>query len=152
VTSPAGIIPITYDGSDLQAANLSVFFWIAKGLFEVPTVRGEDVTVAALAGQSERNRLNHTLPIEIRGQVTADPSITDLEDARASFWDNYLVIRTLFAPNRLRATLTATLPNGAEYSISARPLNILTTEEIASEYWSGSIELEGYDDWEAAGS
>lgn len=152
MSSPVATVGLTYAASDIQSANLSIFFQIERGLFEVPTVRGEDVTIPALAGQSERNRMNHTLPIVLRGMVRADPAITDVDDARADFWDKYLSVRTLFAPNRQRAELAATLPNGTVLTISARPLNIITTQEIAAEFWSGSVELEGYDDWAAAGS
>lgn len=152
MTSAVATIGLTFDGQDLQTSDLSIFLEIVRGLNEPPTVRGKDITVPALAGRIEANRVNDVLPIELRGLVRASSSATDRDDQMASFRANVSAVRALFATNRARADLVATLEDGTEQSISARPLNLVWGEVIQSEYATVSIELEGYDDWGAAGS
>jgi hypothetical protein len=148
VTSPVSHIGLIYSGTDLQESDLTIFFEIDRGLDEVPSVRGTDTVVPALAGRIERNRVNDVLPIVLRGFVRADPTLTDATLIRADFRTRMRALRLLFAPDGGRQDLIATLEDGDTATISALPMNINTVVQIGSEYWSGSIELEGYDDWE----
>jgi hypothetical protein len=154
VTSPLGLVGLTYAGTDLQQADLQWFFQIVRGLNEPPSVRGDDTIVPYLAGRVEGSRENDVLTIELRGNVRADPDETTTAGARASFADNRATIRGLFHPKRDRADLVATLENGAILTISARPLpGSMWSEQVGSEWADVSIELEGYDDWaEVTGS
>lgn len=147
MTTPVAVVPLSFDATDLQASNLSVYFEIVRGLYEQAKVRGEDDVIPALEGRWETNRKKDILPIVLKGMVQADPTLTDVDDIRSSFWTNYRTIRTLFEPDRARADLVAVLPNGVTLTISARPMNIITDTVIDGEYWSGTVELEGYDDW-----
>lgn len=154
MTSPVGIIGLTYDGSDLQLSDLQVFLQIVRGLNEPPTVRGSDYVVPALAGRIEANRVNDVVSIVLEGIVRADPAQTTTSAARASFRNRVQSVRTLFRPDRARAPLVATLEDGTIWTISARPLpGIVWSEPVPSELANVSIELEGYDDWtEVVGS
>lgn len=153
MTSPAATVGLTYAATDLQQSDLQWFFQVVKGLNEPPSVRGVDVTVPALTGRIEGNRKNDVLAIELVGWVRGDPAETTRSNAIASYRDNAQAIRTLFATNRARAELIATLENGSVLSISARPLNAIWTDAVQSEFVNVSIELEGYDDWtEVSGS
>lgn len=152
MTSPVAPIGLTYDGVDLQQSDLQWFFEVERGLDEVPSVRGKDTVIPGAAGRFEQNRRNDTIQIVLRGFVQADPALTDVDDRRASFRTNIQTIRALFAPNRLRAELAALLEDGSIEVLSARPINIVGGREIASEFRELSIELEGYDDWQAGGS
>jgi hypothetical protein len=149
VTTAVAPIGLTYAGSDLQLADLSIFLQIVHGLNETPAVRGVDAVVPALAGRVEGNRINDTIPIILEGIVRADPTTTTTATARASFRAKAASIRTLFASNRARANLVATLEDGTTTkTISARPLpGMIWNELILSEIATVSIELEGYGDW-----
>jgi hypothetical protein len=148
MTSPAASIGLTYDGSDLQLADLSIFIEIVHGLNEPPSVRGSDVVVPALAGRVEGNRVNDVVSIVLEGIVRADPTTATTATARTSYRAKVAAVRTLFASNRARANLVATLESGATKTISARPLpGIIWNELIQSEIATVSIELEGYGDW-----
>lgn len=152
MSSPVAVVGLTYAGTDIQNANLAVFFEITRGLNEVPSVRGKDVTVPVRPGRIARSRVIDTLQIILEGQVTTDPTETDPDLSKASYRTNWTAVRSLFAPDRDVADLVATLEDGSSLTVPARPLNIVTRYEIPGWYWSGSIELEGLSDWEASGS
>jgi len=148
MTSPIATIALTFDGIDLQRSDLQVFLEIVHGLNETPSVRGTDTIVPGLAGRIEGNRINDVLPITLEGLVRADPTTTTTSAAIASFRDNMQSIRTLFASNRARANLVATLEDGTTATISARPLpGIIANDTVKSEFANVSIELEGSGDW-----
>lgn len=153
MTTAVGIVALSYDGTDLQQSDLQLFLQIVHGLNETPSVRGSDYVVPARAGRVEANRVNDVLSIVLEGHVTGDPTETTTSGARSSFRDNMQALRFLFRPDRARADLVATLENGTVLAISARPLNIVLSEPVPSEFAAVSIELEGYDDWaEVVGS
>ena len=147
MSNPYAVVGLTYDGQDIQQADFTIYFWIVSGLIETPTVRGVDTVVPALAGRVEGNRVNDVLPIVLEGAVMADPSLTDLSAMRADWRTNVRAIRSLFASNRARADLVATLEDGDVLTISARPMNIVQLRSVEGEYVGLNIELEGYDDW-----
>lgn len=147
MTLPIASIPLTYDGTSLQSSDLQIYLQITRGLNESPSVRGVDVTVPALAGRVEANRINDVLSIVLEGHVTADPADLTTATARDSYRTNVMAVRALFATNRARADLVATLEDGSTATISARPLNLLWGESVQSEYATVNIELEGYGDW-----
>ncbi len=148
MTSPVAPVGLTYAAQDLQASDLSVFFEIIAGLGEPPSVRGVDVIVPALDGRVEGNRKNDILHIELEGYVGAAASATNTQDRRESFQANRAAVRVLFATNRARAALVATLEDGAtQLTIDARPMNMIWTTIVGSELAKVNIELEGYGDW-----
>lgn len=147
------IIPLSYDGSSIQDFDGGIWLEIAVGLAETPSVRGVDTTIPALAGTLPGNRVNHTLAIELRGHVRAGSSISGTVPERADHYTNLRAVRQIFRPDRDRALLAATLPDGTIIGIQARPLNIIANEIVAGEYTELSISLEGDDDWaEVTGS
>lgn len=152
MSNDVALIGLTYNGQDLQDPDLQVFLEIERGIDEVPTVRGKDSIVPGADGRTERNRKNDTLSIVLRGFVQADPGLTDVADRRASYRANMAGVRALFHSSNPRADLVATLEDGTVQTISARPMNIILGTYLASEYRAISIELEGYGDWEPAGS
>jgi hypothetical protein len=152
VTSGVAVVGLTYDGSDIQLSDLSIFLEIRRGLNEAPSVRGVDTIVPARAGRIAQSRINDMLSIELYGQVTTDPAETFADDARASYRDKWVGVRALFASNRDPTDLVATLEDGTTQTISARPLNIVVPNEIPGWFANVSIELEGFDDWTPGGS
>jgi hypothetical protein len=152
MTSAVATVGLTYDSADLQASDLSVFLEIIHGLAEPPSVRGSDTIVPGLAGRIEGNRIHDVLMIELEGFVRADESEVGTDDARASFATNRATVRSLFDTDRARAALIATLEDGTQLSIMARPLNAIWNTVIPSEFATVSISLEGYGDWEPLGS
>lgn len=152
MTSGLASIGLSYDGVDLQDWDNGVFLQVVVGLNEPPSVRGVDVTVPSLPGRIEANRVNDVIAIELRGIVRADTITTTTTTARSSYRLNAAAIRALFATNRARADLVATLEDGTDVVISARPLNLLWPESIQSEFANLSVQLEGYDDWAPVGS
>lgn len=148
MTSAVASVALTYAGTDIQLADLSIFFQIIHGLNETPSVRGTDTTVPALAGTVEGNRVKHLLPIVLEGIVRADPTTTTTATARASYRAKELIVRALFAPDRARANLVATLEDATTKTISARPMpGMIWNELVQSELAFVSIELEGSGDW-----
>ncbi len=145
MSSPAAVVALSYDGSDLQIEDLSIFLEIAHGLNEPPQVRGSDTVVPALAGRVEGNRVNDVLPIELVGLVSPSADATTRAEQLASFRTNALAVRALFATDRAVADLVATLEDGTVVAISARPMNAIWNERPI--FATVSIELEGYDDW-----
>jgi len=151
MTSPLATIGLTYDGVDLQTSDLQLFLEIVHGLNETPSVRGVDTTVPALAGRVEGNRVNDILVVTLEGLIMADPTTTTRAGVIASFRDNCQTVRALFASNRARADLVATLENGDVWTVSARPMpGIIWSEPAKSELAQVSIELEAYGDWVAS--
>lgn len=146
MTNPAATVPLTYDNTDVQLADFQIFLQIVSGLNESPTVRGKNVTVPGRAGTSHRAKVNATLPIELRGVVRADPALTDVTDAKASFRDNQRIVRELF-DLRERRELAAELENGDVVTIQAEPQNLLWNEFATGFGAEVSIVLEGNDDW-----
>lgn len=140
------IVGLTYDGTDLVDWPSGIFAEIVEGIGSVPVVRGEDTTIPEAAGTLEGNRVNDHLPIELRVQVRAQEDEVGLAQ-RASYFDNLLAVRTLFATNRTRADLVAVLPNGTTLTISAAPRNIIPAEVYPGEYAELSIRLDGDGDW-----
>lgn len=150
MTSPAAVVGVTYAGTDLQLSDLSIFLEIKSGLDETPSVRGSDVVVPALAGRITGNRINDVLVVTLEGWVRADPTTTTTATARTSCQAKRETVRALFASNRARANLVATMPSGQIRTISARPLpGMIWNEVVAGEFYRVSVELEGYGDWVA---
>lgn len=147
MTSPLAVIGLTYAGTDLQVISTGIFLEIARGLLDPPRVRGEDVVVPYLAGRSARARENDVLPIELRGFVMASSASTTQATQRTSYEANWRSLRLLFATNRARANLVATLASGTVATISALPMNMLWDEFITGELGAPSVELEGFADW-----
>jgi len=69
MTNAVAVIGLTYDGTDLQAADFGVFLELVRGLNEPPAVRGVDLIVPSRAGRIVRNRVADALTIELRGYV-----------------------------------------------------------------------------------
>jgi hypothetical protein len=153
MTTAVSTVALSYDGTDLQPSDLHFLLKVYRGLWEPPSVRGTDTVIPAAEGRFEGNRVNDVQRIELRGWVRSTPATdSDVEDAVDSYQDTLLSLRTLFANNRDRADLVATLRDGTAMTISARPMNILTAEVIEGWITTISVELEGYGDWEAGGS
>jgi hypothetical protein len=153
MTSPLATVGLSFDGVDLQTADLQIFLEIVHGLNEPPSVRGSDTIVPGLAGRIEGNRINDVLVIGLEGLFRADPTTTTHDDAIASYRGNVNTVRSLFLPNRARADLVATLEDGSQLTVSARPMpGVIWSEPVKSELAQVSIELEAYDDWTAVGS
>lgn len=146
------IVPFTFDGVSYQDHDGGIWFEIVVGLVETPSVRGDDTTIPQNPGSLEGNRVNDVLPIELRGQVYAEATADTETAARASYWENLRTVRQAFRPDRDRAPLVATLPNGEVVEIQARPLNIVSAESVEGAWAEISISLAGDDDWTTAGS
>lgn len=147
MTNAYAKIGITYDAVDVQLADFQIFLQLIRGLDELPRVRGKDLVIPGAAGRTERNRINDTLVLELRGVVTADPAETDPVLAATSYRDNMTVVRNLFAADRAVAPLVALLEDATSRTIDARPMNIVIPRKLEGAYAELSIELEAYGDW-----
>lgn len=146
MTTPAATIPLTYDAVDLQDADFGIFLEITQGLNDTPEVRGRDVTVPGLDGQIARNRKSHEMKLVLTGQVMGNGATEALR--RSDYRTQVKFLRVLFSPKRQPALLRAPLEDGTIQSISARPLNSIWNEVVASEFAYLSVELVSVDpDW-----
>jgi len=146
MTNPTAAIGLTFATVDVQDSDFGIFLEIVRGLNESPAVRGKDTVVPGRLGRIARNRIDDVLPLELRGIVMGNGSTDALQ--RADFRAGVNIIRALFSPSRAPAALVATLEDGSTATISARPLNLVWAEDVASLSASVSIELESVDpDW-----
>lgn len=145
MTSSAAVVGLTFDGFDIQDLAGGIFLEIARGLNEPPAVRGVDVVVPSRPGRIEGSRVNDVLSIELTGVVMAEDVAATPAEVLASYRSNQRLVRALFATNRRRATLEATLEDGSVLAIEAHPLNAIWNE--GPTFAKPSIELEGFDDW-----
>ena len=149
MTTAISTVGLEYDAFDLQPTDLSVFFKIFRGLWESPSVRGTDTVIPAAEGRFEGNRVKDLQKIELRGWVRANPAIDSVTaDAIDSYQTAFRAMRVLFANDRDRADLVATLRDGTMLSIAARPMNMIISDVIEGWFSHVSIEMEGYGDWE----
>jgi hypothetical protein len=150
VTSPVAVIGLTYRGTDLQSADLDIFFEIVRGLAEPPSVRGEDWIVPARAGRLPTNRVADVLRIELRGHVRG--SGVDEDAQRADFAANRATVRALFSPTLDPGPLVATLEDGSVQNVDARTLDTIWNQ-VQPSFAFVSVQLESVDpDWLAGAS
>jgi hypothetical protein len=69
MTTALAVIGLTYASTDIQEADLGIFFVITQGLNEAPEVRGRDFIVPGMDGQVARNRRSDHLDILLAGNV-----------------------------------------------------------------------------------
>lgn len=139
-TWSGAIIPVTFDAVDLCPDDLSAFLQITQGLNETPEVRGQDIVIPYLAGQASRPRRAHALKIVLTGFIRGIGATET--DRRVSYRTTMRYWRdTLFDPTRTAAVLAATLEDGTIASLDARPLSMIVSEQVPSEYADVSIEL-----------
>lgn len=152
MTTELGAIGLTYDGVDLQPADLGYHLYLVSGLDDSPDVRGEDVTIPYLAGRLARPRRFDHRRIILEGFARGLGS--DQATSRADYRAVRRGLAELFDPAREIADLVATLEDGSVATIAARPLSLVGIEAIPSEYAALSVELEAIEDWsvEVAGS
>jgi hypothetical protein len=140
MTTGVAAIPLTYDGADLQAADLSLFLEITQGLSDGLEVRGKDIVIPYRDGQWSRPRRVDTRRLVLTGHVMGVAATT--EEARGTFRSimRYLSDE-LFALDRDPADLVAALEFGLAATIAARPLSIVIAEQVPSEFARVSVEL-----------
>lgn len=141
--SPA-IIPVTYDGEVLQRLDLGIVLVLSFGLWEPPTVRGQDVRVPHLDGLQVRPRRVERRDIGLKGWVAGTGA--DGDAIRGEFTTRMRWLNELFHPARAVADLVAgPLPDGSTWTIAARPVDngppIVLAEDIGLEYVDVSIGL-----------
>lgn len=153
MTHPLASVPLTYDGTDLNPDDYRIFFEIVSGRFaDGLEVRGKDVTVPSLAGRSARNRIADARRIELRGHVRGHGD--DVDERREDYLALMDALAILFDPTRSPAALIATVEDGSQRSIDARPLPAFAVnEQVPSEFAYVSVVLESVDpDWSDVGS
>lgn len=146
MTSPLGIIGLTYDTDDLQLSDLTLFLTITYGLNEPAEPRGRDVLVPYLNGQVARPRRPDTRRILLAGHVKGDGADTAARQSAYRAMVRYL--NDLFSPARMPADLVASLEDGSTATLAARPLPMVFTERVPSEWADLTVELLSIDpDW-----
>jgi hypothetical protein len=155
MTSPLGIIAMTYRGVDLQPADLHFFFELQIGLNELSEVRGEDTLIPDAIGMQPRNRRATRRYIELEGFVAGAGA--DEAAQRANFRDTMDTLQDLFDNTLQPGVLSLLTEDGSTRTINARTLNILPGTEGIPSYRSLNIAMESVDpDWsvqsELAGS
>jgi hypothetical protein len=151
MTSEVTTIALNFGGTDLGDIDGILIDRVIQGGPDEPSmVRGRDDVAPGKDGRVLRNRRSDVRRIEIRGWVTGTGADTDAQVS--DYWDNRVALGTLMNPTTTQ-TLTATLKNGASYTIEARPVDPPTYDQVAPMLARVSILMESIDpDWEAAGS
>lgn len=140
MTSPVGVIGLTYDGYDLQRADLNVLFQITEGLDELPAVRQSDEIVPFRSGRLASLGIGDHRPIVATGWVAgAAPA------PQASYRAYLDGLKKVLDPARLPATLVATLTDGTMRWIPAVPRSLIGGETIGYEMRPLSIEWDALD-------
>jgi hypothetical protein len=140
MTTALAVIGLTYASTDIQEADLGIFFVITQGLNEAPEVRGRDFIVPGMDGQVARNRRSDHLDILLAGNVRGNG--VDEEAQRSDYRTNARAVRTLFNPNRDPADLVATLEDGSTWTIECRPDGSpIWNEQIVSQFAYVSVKL-----------
>jgi hypothetical protein len=146
MTNPAAVVPLTYDGVDLQELDFTLFLEIAKGLDSPPGVRGRDQVIPKDEGRWAMLRRSDMLPIQLVGIVCGDDTLSSRLLIRQSHAVMRELVRDLFHPARDPAPLVATLEDGTVKTIDARPLpDVLWTPHPGHDHLD--IKLDGYGDW-----
>lgn len=143
MSNAAAVIGLTYGGTDLQQSDFGIFLELVSGLNEARAVRGQDLIVPGLAGRIPRNRVLDRWPIELRGWVSGGTASGETAQ-RSAFRTNMLAVRTLFDPTGTPDDLELALEDGSTLTITARPLNILSDQQVPA-LAAVSIELEATD-------
>ncbi len=143
--SHVAVIGLQYDSTDIQEWPFGIFLEIKRGLNEGPKVRGKDTTVPGLNYQLPRNRRAEYIEIELTGYVSGEG--VDEEAMREDFATLRDVMKTLFDPTRDPALLIATIEDGTNLYVLARPENTAWNQVVPS-MAAVSVELKAYGDWE----
>jgi hypothetical protein len=151
MTSPVGIVALTFSGTDLQPSDLHFFLDIFVGLNELPEVRGQDTLIPDQIGLQPRNRKATRRYIELRGFVRGAGA--DEEAQRGDFRDTMDALQALFDNTLQPDELVAVCEDGTTRTIDARPLSILMGTEPLPSYRSINVALESVDpNWVVTGS
>lgn len=151
--SPAYPTGLTVDSIDLTRTDLRIMFRIVSGGPEdVWETRGDDTVIPTSHGRFPRNRQRDELVIVAEGYVQGDG--IDEAAQRSDFLGIRLDIRALMEPTQDPYTLVHTDETGSEWTIEARPLNVLWSKDDGIPARRGaSLEwLAVEDDWQASGS
>jgi hypothetical protein len=140
MTSPVAVIGLTYDGYDLQRADLDVFFQITEGLDTLPDTRGDDQLIPFRTGRLPQPRMGDRRPIVAMGWVTR-PSVSQTSAYRV-YLDG---LKAKLEPTGSPRVLVATLEDGSKRWTSAVPRNLLPGDGWGSDFRSFSIEWEALD-------
>lgn len=143
--SAAAAVGLTYDTTDLQAADLGLFLELVSGLDDSPEVRGVDVVVPYADGRTARPRRFDYRRIVLGGHVMSTGD--DEDDARAVYRATRRALAILFDPTREPATLEATTEDGEVWAIEARPLSLVALTVVPGHLATVSVELEAVAEW-----
>ncbi len=109
---------LTFGGLDLQAADLSVHFWIEQGLYEQPDVRGSDSVIPSADGRVPRLRRVDVKRWVLRG-IVQGTGVTYAAQ-KTNFRSSYNSLAAVFDPALSPQTLSASSPT---ISVLARFIN-----------------------------
>lgn len=122
---PLGWTPDGVSRLDCQAERLGIHLEIVHGFDELPSVRGEDVTIPAREGRLRGNRIGDVLSIELAGSVRGDledgSPMTEAE-RMASFRANIAILQGYFDA-RLFGVVDVLGEDGATFTIEAEPVS-----------------------------
>lgn len=139
MTSPAAIVGLLVNGFDVQRADLGIFLDLTEGLDEFPAVRGEDSTIPFMPGSLFAARTADSKKLVMTGWVIADRS----DGVRAFFNE---LKRAVDPTAAARITVAATVEDGAEWTIDARPVSLIANSTMP-EFHRVSLELDAQPYW-----
>lgn len=145
MTNAAAVIGLTFDSTDIQQNPIGIFLEIKRGMYEGPEVRGSDTVVPSRTGRIARNRVADRWVIELEGYV-AGRGATEAAQ-REHFLDLVDIVRALFDPTSLPATLSAEMQDGGTRTIEARTLPTVLWDQVVPSMARVSVQLEAVEDW-----
>jgi hypothetical protein len=152
MSNAAAVIGLTFRSVDIQRADFSIFLEVAKGLNELPEVRGKDTIVPGLTGRYFRNRVADVRQIELVGYVSGFDALDAEQANRRDFRHRVEELRALFDQTQDPGELEAALEDGGTATIDARATNIVW-DQIAPSLARVSVQMESTDpDWVVQGS
>jgi hypothetical protein len=134
------VIGLSWDGFDLQRADLDIHFEITEGLDELPETRGSDDVIPFRRGRLAQERMADRRPIVAVGWVTR-PSASPAHAYRV-YIDSLKARLNPIGPPRL---LVATLEDGQQRWLSAVPRDLIGGPALGSDFRPFSIEWEALD-------
>lgn len=144
---PAYLSQLTFDGVDLQRADLSVHCDIVEGLNDGLEVRGEDTVIPSARGRTARNRKADVRHLLVACLIEGEGAS---EAERLASWQGLRdELEAAFDPEADPAILQGVALDGSTRAIDARTTSTMYAPSPAMGVGTLTVQLESVDpDWQ----